>query len=64
MAGVIFGIICIGLLLVISMVSRLLLVKKYSFHTASIIRKKNSAYLFGMMGFVCLLIGIGMALFF
>ncbi|MDQ0484672.1 hypothetical protein [Guptibacillus hwajinpoensis] len=61
MAGFIFILIVVGGLLLTAMVSRLLLVRKYSFHNDQMIRKQKSAYLFGMCAVVFLVLGVSMA---
>ncbi|WP_273835732.1 hypothetical protein [Guptibacillus sedimenti] len=62
MAGFIFFLIAAGSLLLTAMVSRLLLIRKYSFHNEQMIRKQKSAYLFGTCAVVFLILGISMAM--
>ncbi|QHA90494.1 hypothetical protein [Bacillus sp. N1-1] len=62
MAGFIFFLIAAGSLLLTAMVSRLLLIRKYSFHNEQMIRKQKSAYLFGTCAVVFLVLGISMAM--
>ncbi|WP_273852515.1 hypothetical protein [Guptibacillus spartinae] len=62
MAGFIFFLIAAGSLLLTAMVSRLLLIRKYSFHNDQMIRKQKSAYLFGTCALVFLVLGISMAM--
>ncbi|MCA0993040.1 hypothetical protein GLW07_20670 [Bacillus hwajinpoensis] len=62
MAGFIFFLIAAGSLLLTAMVSRLLLIRKYSFHNEQMIRKQKSAYLFGTCALVFLVLGISMAM--
>jgi hypothetical protein len=61
-AGFIFFLIAAGSLLLTAMVSRLLLIRKYSFHNEQMIRKQKSAYLFGTCAVVFLVLGISMAM--
>lgn len=62
MAGFIFFLIAAGSLLLTAMVSRLLLIRKYSFHNEQMIRKQKGAYLFGTCAVVFLVLGISMAM--
>ncbi|MGA9289823.1 MAG: hypothetical protein WBV93_15930 [Anaerobacillus sp.] len=61
MAGFIFFLIAAGSLLLTAMVSRLLMIRKYSFHNEQMIRKQRSAYLFGTCALVFLVLGLSMA---
>ncbi|MBN8209282.1 hypothetical protein JI666_11040 [Bacillus sp. NTK071] len=62
MAGFIFILIVVGSLLLTAMISRLLLIRKYSFHNEQMIRKQKSAYLFGTCAIVFLVLGVSMAM--
>lgn len=62
MAGFIFFLIAAGSLLLTAMVSRLLLIRKYSFHNEQMIRKQKNAYFFGTCALVFLVLGISMAM--
>ncbi|MBF0706889.1 MULTISPECIES: hypothetical protein [Bacillales] len=62
MAGFIFFLIAAGSLLLTATVSRLLLIRKYSFHNERMIRKQKSAYLFGTFAIVFLVLGVSMAM--
>ncbi|WP_347552352.1 hypothetical protein ABFG93_08615 [Pseudalkalibacillus hwajinpoensis] len=61
MVGFIFFLIAAGSLLLTAMVSRLLLIRKYSFHNEQLIRKQKNAYVFGTCAIVFLVLGLSMA---